>query len=322
MPVLPATSIDDIRFGTANDDTISGGNGNDLIHGGAGADTISGRNGDDVLYGDRGADTISGGNGNDTIVWTNGDGSDTVDGGNGTDTLVVEGSPTGDDQFRLSVDNTGTTLFERTSPGSFQISLQRVENVDVQSLGGDDRLTVGDLSGSDVKNVHFHGGDGADRLTATNSSTPIVAEGEDGNDRLTGGSGSDQLHGGNGNDVLQGGGGNDLLDGGNGNDTLNGGAGRDVLEGGAGNDQLTGGPGRDAFVFERNGGNDTIRDFTPGTDQIVLHGFNGPNGAPLTFNQLAANITETGGDSHIDLGSTTITVSNVTGLVQSDFVFV
>jgi Ca2+-binding RTX toxin-like protein len=322
MPVIPATSIDDIRFGTPDADTINGGSGNDLIHGGAGDDTINGRGGNDVLYGDRGADTLAGNQGNDTFVWTNGDGSDTVNGGPGTDTQVVEGAPNAGDVFTLNVDNTGATLFARTSPTAFQISLQRVENVDVQSLGGDDRLTIGDLSGSDVRSVHFQGGDGADRLNANNSSTPVVAEGENGDDRLVGGNGSDQLHGGNGNDVLQGNGGNDWLVGGNGDDRLSGGAGRDVLAGGAGDDQLTGGAGRDAFVFEPNGGNDTIRDFSAGTDQIVMRGFSGTGGQPLTFAQLTGSITETGGDSHIDVGNTHITVSNVTGLAASDFVFV
>lgn len=320
MAVFPQVSIDSVQFGTPDADTLNGGQGNDLIHAGAGDDTVNGRGGNDVLYGDRGDDIINGNNGNDTIVWNNGDGSDTIDGGSGNDTLVAE-TGNGSETFTLNTD-TGNLVLARTDGTPFQLTLQRVETIDLWTQGGNDRLTVGDLSGTSVNQVHFHGGTGNDQLNAQNSQTPVVAEGESGNDTLIGGSGSDQLHGGDGNDILRGNGGNDWLVGGNGNDTLNGGAGRDVLEGGKGDDVLTGGPGRDAFVFERNDGSDTIRDFTSGTDTIVLKGFTGANGQPATFADLSGHITTTGGDSVIDLNGTTITVNNVSHLAQSDFAFV
>lgn len=319
MAVLPTVSIDAFVFGTPASETVNGTSGNDLIHGGAGDDTIQGRGGADVLYGDRGVDQVIGGSGNDTLVWTNGDGSDTIDGGTGSDTLVVEGSGFSE-TFTLGAQGSGA-VFARTSPASFQLTLSRVESLDLQSQGGDDRLTINDLSGSGITNVHFRGGDGADRVDGQNSQTPLLAEGEGGNDRLTGGSAADQLQGGSGDDQLRGNAGNDWLAGGNGNDTLSGGAGRDVLEGGSGNDRLTGGNGNDAFVFERNGGSDTITDFSSGNDTIVLRGFTS-GGNPLTFNDLSGQITVTNGDSVIDVGNTTITVNNVANLTQSDFAFV
>ncbi|MBN9021110.1 MAG: hypothetical protein J0H08_03260, partial [Rhizobiales bacterium] len=52
-----------------------------------------------------------------------------------------------------------------------------------------------------------------------------------------------------------------------------GGGGSDVLDGGAGSDLLAGGKGADAFRFAAGlarAGIDTIRDFTPGKDTIVL----------------------------------------------------
>jgi Ca2+-binding RTX toxin-like protein len=61
-------------------------------------------------------------------------------------------------------------------------------------------------------------------------------------------------------------------DGGAGNDTLVGAGANDALRGGAGADDLTGGGGTDIFVYARGEGGDTIRDFTPGQDRLLLQG--------------------------------------------------
>ena len=93
---------------------------------------------------------------------------------------------------------------------------------------------------------------------------------------LNGGLGNDDLFGGAGNDILTGDAGNDILTGDAGNDTLLGGTGNDILRGGAGNDILTGGAGYDQFWFDigrpfnSTMGIDTVTDFVPGTDRIVL----------------------------------------------------
>lgn len=324
MPVLPDFTIDNIQFGTTQADTLTGGNSNDLVFAGAGNDDVSGRGGQDVLFGNRGADDVSGGAGDDILVWTNGDGSDDLSGGSGIDTLVVEGNDNAGETFLLGPDN-GDTVFQRVTPNPFELQLDGIEVVDVQSLGGNDRFTVEDLDGTDVDEVRYWGGDGADRLDGQGATTSLQASGEDGNDRLTGGSQDDQLHGDDGNDILRGNGGDDWLVGGDGNDTLNGGSGRDVLEGWDGDDQLTGGGGRDAFVF-RSGeeGDDTIQDFSSGNDRIVLLNF----GNQVDFDDLEDAITEQGGDTVIDLGDlgnqnadATITVADVTGLEEEDFVF-
>ncbi|MBC7907307.1 MAG: hypothetical protein H7Y60_11255 [Rhodospirillaceae bacterium] len=326
MPVLPATPINNIVLGTSQPETLNGGNAADLILAGAGADTLNGRQGADVLFGDRGADAVNGNQGDDVLVWTNGDGSDTMDGGQGSDTVVVEGNPNGEN-FSLGLGG-ADALFQRQNPGSFQLDIQRVEALELQSLGGNDQFTVQNLSGSGIDEVTFRGGDGADTLNGQGTSTPIVAEGENGADRLTGGSGSDQLHGNTGGDTLRGNAGNDWLLGGNGNDTLNGGQGRDVLEGGNGNDQLTGGAGRDLFIFGPGEGNDTIQGFSTATDLIVMRGFSAAGGGPLSFADVTGAVTETGGDTIIDLGTfspqgnaASITVNNVTGLTATDFLF-
>ncbi len=58
-----------------------------------------------------------------------------------------------------------------------------------------------------------------------------------------------------------------------GKDELYGGSGDDVIFAGKGYDRVSGGGGRDRFVFEPGDGRDTISDFNPYLDSIVLNGF-------------------------------------------------
>jgi VCBS repeat-containing protein len=88
------------------------------------------------------------------------------------------------------------------------------------------------------------------------------------------GNGEDVVCGLDGADVLNGGNGNDILFGGAGRDVLAGDNGTDVLVGGAGADILSGGNGSDVFVITADSGSDTLLDFRPGLDRIVV-GYNG-----------------------------------------------
>ncbi len=78
---------DDIVFGGFLDDSIAGGlgadilfglGGDDTIHGNSGDDAIFGGGGDDRIYGGKGDDLLRGGSGSDTFFFKEGDGSDTV----------------------------------------------------------------------------------------------------------------------------------------------------------------------------------------------------------------------------------------------------
>ena len=91
-------------------------------------------------------------------------------------------------------------------------------------------------------------GDGADRIRLAKLPVPVVIDGGDGDDRITGTAFADTLIGGPGNDSFDGAGGADVLIGGDGDDRLNGGAGRDVLIGGNGADSLNGGADDDVLV--------------------------------------------------------------------------
>ena len=129
-----------------------------------------------------------------------------------------------------------------------------------------------------------------------------------GDDVITGTILDEEILGDRGNDTLSGGGGNDLLRGGKGDDILNGGDGNDRLRGDAGNDDLTGGAGRDRFIFNLQGGNDIVRDYTDGVDRLDFtnFGFLGDDAAVL------ARATQVGANVVFSMaGGETMTLQNV-----------
>jgi Ca2+-binding RTX toxin-like protein len=192
-----------------------GGEDNDLLLGGSAEDTFFAGGGDDVVVGQRGNDTAYLEAGDDRFIWNNGDGSDFIDGGAGFDVTQVNGADAAGDEFDLrQVD--GQAIFNRLNLGLFTLTNEEIEQFEINGQGGDDSLTVGDITGSGVESVIFSGGDGNDFLNASGTTTSIVADGGAGDDILIGGAGDDILVGGDGADLLIGGAGNDILIGGNG----------------------------------------------------------------------------------------------------------
>jgi Ca2+-binding RTX toxin-like protein len=110
------------------------------------------------------------------------------------------------------------------------------------------------------------------------------------------------------------------LDGNDGKDTLHGGDSADILIGGLKNDTLIGGGGRDTFVFEVNGGVDTIKDFKTGSsgDYIALNGFPGVE----SFSKVAVN-SVSGGVNLVVSGKTIAFLEGVSksALTASHFIF-
>lgn len=102
-------------------------------------------------------------------------------------------------------------------------------------------------------------------------------KGSVGDDNLLGMTEKDHLVGRGGNDTLDGGAGSDILDGGRGEDLLQGGEGNDFITGGFENDTLIGGAGKDQLLFSPwlYEGKDTILDFKPGEDTLVLNDLHG-----------------------------------------------
>jgi Ca2+-binding RTX toxin-like protein len=240
----------DLIKGKAGNDTISGAGGVDTIYGNRGDDVILGGDGNDYLYGNRGNDTIdgqkgndfmSGGWGDDRLIWNNGDGSDILRGGQGYDVAEVNDDPVKGDEFVLGQEG-HNAIFDRVNFGQFTLDAKGVETFEVNATGGDDKLTVNDLSNTDVKSVKFSGGEGNDVLDASNTgkSTVVEAYGGNGDDALTGGAANDILYGDAGNDDIEGEKGDDTMIGGEGNDTLgwDDGDGSDLMSGGNGYDTV------------------------------------------------------------------------------------
>jgi Ca2+-binding RTX toxin-like protein len=174
QPTLANTSEIDVFGGNGNDtitlDNVAppagqalpdahpfGGSGNDTLVGGGGNDILDGGNGNDTLVGGKGADTAFLGNGNDTFIWNPGDGSDVVEGQAGFDTLVFNGANI-NEKFVLSA-NGGRASLTR-DVGTVVMDVNSVEDIQLNTLGGADTVTVNDLTGTDVKQVAIDLGGG------------------------------------------------------------------------------------------------------------------------------------------------------------------
>lgn len=304
-----------VRMGTARNDEIDGGIGNDRLFGLAGNDEIDGGRGDDLLEGGAGADDLDGGAGNDSLF--GGEGNDLLNGGAGDDVLtggagsdIFEIYPgSGRDvitDFTNGVDRIEIDGFGRSAVEALIGAARQVGGDVVLDLGAGRSITLQDFRLADLDLADFRGfGGGSGPMPPTvppnepPSEPPVTGgpgrdidgtgradvligtafaddmDGRGGNDQMRGGAGNDDMDGGNGNDSLWGEDGRDDIDGGRGNDRLDGGAGDDILVGGRGNDTLTGGSGADLFEFRRGDGRDLITDFTDGVDRIELDGFSG-----------------------------------------------
>ncbi|MDF2234646.1 calcium-binding protein [Albimonas sp. CAU 1670] len=144
-----------------------------------------------------------------------------------------------------------------------------------------------------------------------------VLQGSRQRDTLNGYREDDLVKGARGKDVLKGGGGEDVLQGGRGRDVLLGGNGDDRLNGGQGDDKMRGGQGEDVFVFWKGAGDDVIRDFDDGRDQIRIS-----SRGTLDFDDLT--IRGDGDDVVVTIdGAATITLRHMSPaeIGEDDFLF-
>jgi trimeric autotransporter adhesin len=220
--------------GTGNElnNGISGNGQNNVLRGGAGNDSLGARG---IVINNFEQGLVDLGDfGNDRL--DGGVGDDNMAGGIGNDTYIV-------DSVGDVVIETIDTVPDPENGFIFQGGIDTVE--------ASVNFTLGNL----VENLTLTG-------TATTGTGNALRNVLTGNAR---------------NNVLDGQAGNDTLLGMAGGDTLRGGTGNDQLTGGRGTDTLTGGEGADSFIFDMGAtyqqaamGNDVIRDFVAGVDQVVL----------------------------------------------------
>ncbi|TSD88550.1 calcium-binding protein [Mycobacterium sp. KBS0706] len=277
---------------------INGTPGNDHIEGTDGVDTINALGGDDEVNGNKGDDIAFLGDGNDVFGWVPGDGSDFIDGGAGLDTLDFDGA-NADENIQIFA-NAGKAIFFRDI-AAVTMTLDNVETIEFEALGGSDLVTINNLAGTDVKRVAVdlaavHDGTAGDGVedtvvingasagaadvvslsqTGTGADATVVVNGLAAQTTIEHFDAGDHL-------IVNGLGGNDrldaralpqsmvlVLDGGEGNDTLIGSAGADLLLGGAGNDIVVGAKGNDTAFL--GAGDDTFV-WAPGEGSDTVEG--------------------------------------------------
>ncbi|HEY0550208.1 MAG TPA: calcium-binding protein, partial [Verrucomicrobiae bacterium] len=181
-------------------------------------------------------------------------------GDGGTDTLVLNGTD-GADNFDVNPTATGLSF-----------GLDFVEKLEINALGGEDNVTIGDLTIiPGLMMITVNGGEGNDIIDASALPASVIMLTLNGDD------------------------GDDMLVGSDGDDTLSGGVGDDTLDGGAGNDTLSGGADDDIYVFSDNWGTDTIEEQAGGGNDTLNLSF-----VTIALNvTLGPTLTVTGGGNNV-----------------------
>ena len=259
---------DDLVYGGNGDDYIDTCEDNDIIFGEDGNDTINTGSGDDVVYGGSGNDSIYNEFGNDYIDGGDGDdyietrsGNDTIVGGKGNDSIYESSS--GNDTFIYNLGDGNDTIYNHGYSDSDTIQFgDGITPENVRFHGEDNDLVI-----------TFEGSDGSIRIRNGLSSNTTKIENftfEDGTrytyaDILTklvteGTSAPETLRGSVVGETIKGEAGDDSIDALEGNDTIYGGDGADTINTGSGDDVVYGGSGNDSIY------NDFGNDYIDGGD--------------------------------------------------------
>lgn len=198
----------DIIYARAGNDTVDGGEGNDEIHLEDGDDVAGGREGDDAIHGGNGEDIISGGPGNDTITGGRGDDQlygeegnddinggfheDLIDGGGGNDTIQSGGGGgvihggAGNDAITLIGGSWGLPHLGYPAWDDADFEFQRVV-AEVYGDDGDDYIRCKDNTGGWGASFHFiHAGEGRDIVEGFDGQDLLIVQGNDGDTVITG----------------------------------------------------------------------------------------------------------------------------------------
>ncbi|MBW8727460.1 MAG: hypothetical protein JF625_20210 [Inquilinus limosus] len=290
---------------------LDGGEGNDTLIGSASADLLLGGAGNDLVIGAKGDDTAFLGSGDDTFAWAPGDGSDTIEGGPGTDSLAFLGAGVAE-TIDISANHGRTTFFRDVA--AVNMDMNDVERIQFTALGGADKVTVHDLTGTDTIRVGIDLA-GTTPAAGDGATDSVTVEGTAGIDKISLSSSADSIGIGGlqATVAIQHSEAGDLLviDAGAGDDvinaaavaagrislTLSGGAGSDKLVGSAGTDIFIGGAGADRFQF--NLASDSV--VGPKADRIT--DFSHAQGDRIDLSVIDANTGAAGNQAFTFIGT-------------------
>ena len=126
----------------------------------AAVDLILAGGGNDIVAAGKGDDVAILGAGDDQFIWNPGDGSDVVYGGAGRDELTFNGAGV-NENVSIGAGLFGLAQFKR-DVANVNMTLNDVEVIQFDAGGGSDNIKVGDLSKTDLQEVHIDlGGDAA-----------------------------------------------------------------------------------------------------------------------------------------------------------------
>ena len=271
-------------IGSDSSDNLTGEGSDNSIRGLAGADTIESLAGNDTVEGGAGADSMDGGSDEDTLSYESSSAGVTVSLSSGS----ASGGDAAGDMFSDFENLIGSALNDVLTGDGQANALTGLSGNDALNGGaGNDTLDGG--SGNDTLNGGagndtMDGGSGNDRYFVDSTGDVVIEAPGGGSDNVTTsvdftlpdnveqGSSSDSadiaITGNALANFISGNSGNNTLLGMDGADRLIGGAGNDTLEGGADNDILEGQSGANRFVLGPDNGDDQVRDWQPGIDQL------------------------------------------------------
>lgn len=286
--LVQLSDFDDVGYGFAGNDTVTGNGGNDKLFGGVGDDDVSGGVGNDSVLGFDGYDSLYGGDGKDTLLGETGDdylfgglGDDFLDGGDGNDTM--EGGD-GNDVYTVDV---VADFVQETNANTATGGIDQVNSLLANyTLGANierGRITAtgaANMTGNGLNNILF-AGDGDNILNGglgNDTASYIKATGGVNIDLSLVGPNTQSA---SGADTLVS---IENVSGSNFADLLKGNALANVLDGGAGNDTMIGGDGSDIYVV------DSATDVVTETNASLATGGSDTVQSMLSAYTLATNI--------------------------------
>ncbi len=275
---VTGTAFSDSIFASTANNTINGGDGNDVIYGFAGNDIFDGQNGDDTINVGSGADIAYGGSGNDLLVFASFPYDVSVDDSTAGVTVYLDGATAGTGGYAEGDIYSG---FERVVLSNFADT--------VYGTGANESFYT--LVGADT----VYGGAGID--TVLYDTSAAISIGLDGAAGSGGEADGDRLFG---VEIIRATQSDDVLWGSSGDDTLYGQGGADLLRGNAGSDILDGGAGIDTVSYSTSvagvsislaagtaSGGDAAGDSLIGIENLVGSGQNDSLTGDATDNNLS-----------------------------------